>query len=130
MTTDVAPTTTGSVSAPVKASSVGVAVGVPAPVDPSPGVPPDVEASEPELPAAPSVGERSVGGAVVGVGVTASSVQPVLVIVLLIIVTAPVRARRRPSTVAVESSEIDSSAMIVPTKSEADPSVAELPTFQ
>ena len=45
-------------------------------------------------------------------------------------VTAPVRARSRPSTVAVEFAVIDASAMIVPAKVDPDPRVAELPTFQ
>ncbi len=52
------------------------------------------------------------------------------VIVSLIRVTAPLRARARPSTVTLSFIEMDVSARMSPTKPEEVPSVAELPTCQ
>ncbi|MEY2471431.1 MAG: hypothetical protein QOK28_760 [Actinomycetota bacterium] len=45
-------------------------------------------------------------------------------------VTAPLRASRRPRTVALVLAVIDSDARTLPTMVEPTPSVAELPTFQ
>ncbi len=53
-----------------------------------------------------------------------------LVMVLSFRVTAPLRAKTRPSTVAPLSRVADVKAMIVPTKVVVVPSVAELPTCQ
>ena len=67
----------------------------------------------------------------VGVGVESmSAVQTDRVIVFVSIVTAPFRARTRPSTVAPVVREILVSAMIVPRNVELVPRVAELPTCQ
>ena len=51
-------------------------------------------------------------------------------IVSLINVTLPLRASARPCTVTPLFIEIDVRAMMVPAKTEAVPSVAELPTCQ
>ena len=50
--------------------------------------------------------------------------------VLESMVTAPVRAKARPSSVAPVSIVTDAAAMIVPLKTELIPIVAELPTCQ
>jgi hypothetical protein len=56
--------------------------------------------------------------------------QPGMVKVLLSRLTWPLRASARPATTVFVVTEIDVRAMIVPTKSEFVPSVAELPTCQ
>jgi len=52
------------------------------------------------------------------------------VTVFACIVTPPFRARTRPSTVAFVLSVTEERATIVPLKTELEPTVAELPTFQ
>src|SRR5688572_10454617 len=92
----------------------GVRVAVPAPtgvVDPGPRAPGVVPPPVPPVP-------------VVGVPVPAAAHARV-VMTLLSIVTAPLRARVRPSTAAPVVSVIDVRARIVPLNVELVPSVAE-----
>ena len=71
-------------------------------------------------------------GVGVGVGVdTVAALQAVgAVIILLINVTAPFRARARPAMFAPLSREMLVRAMIVPTKVVVEPITAELPICQ
>src|ERR1700730_16298789 len=104
--------------------------GMPPPGTPPPGTPPP---GAPE-PAAPPPGPGEAGdvtsGAdgVVVAGVLRSHVG--VVNVSFISVTAPLRARARPCTVTELFTVIDVKARMLPAKSEPEPSVAELPTFQ
>ncbi len=66
----------------------------------------------------------------VGVAVAGGVAHVGRVILLLSKVTAPVRAKTRPSTVAPVCTVMLASAMTVPTKSVVVPMVAELPTCQ
>lgn len=135
--TDTVPMTGRRQSEPVKARvrvilGVSDPVGVPPvpePPEPEPPVPPVPSVPEPPVPSVPvppvPTGAAVVVGVVVAgtavvvvVGLPAIVAQPVLVIVLLMRVTASVLASSRPSTTAVEPSEIDSCAMTVPTKFE------------
>ena len=76
----------------------------------------------PVRPAAPVPGPRRRSGA--------RPAHCALVIVLLSSVTAPLRARSRPSTVAPVVTVIDVSAKMLPLNVVVVPSVAELPTCQ
>ena len=67
---------------------------------------------------------------VTGTVVVVTVAHPWLVIVLLSRVTAPFRARRRPSTIAPVVAVMEVNARMVPTNDEWVPSVAELPTCQ
>jgi hypothetical protein len=67
-------------------------------------------------------------GDVTGLVGDVEQVDPVMT--LLSRVTAPLRARRRPSTVVPVWAVMDVSAMVVPTKVVFVPNVAELPTCQ
>ena len=67
---------------------------------------------------------------VVAVRTGGAAAQSDFSIVLSSSVTAPLRARSRPSTEAPEFSPIDVRARIVPLKIVVVPSVAELPTCQ
>lgn len=71
---------------------------------------------------------ESVAAGVVGVATTTA--QVVLVTVLVSRVTAPLRARTRPFTVAPVVRVIEVRAKIFPLKAEPVPRVAELPTCQ
>jgi hypothetical protein len=75
------------------------------------------------------VGTVVVGGVVVVV-TTAAAAHVGTVMVLSLSVTAPVWARRRPSTLAPVFSVTDVSARMVPTNDVVVPRVAELPTCQ
>jgi hypothetical protein len=68
--------------------------------------------------------------AAVVVVVVPDTAQVGTLIVFVSMVTAPPRAKARPSTFAPVSSVIDVVAMIVPTKLDVVPNVAELPTCQ
>ena len=71
-----------------------------------------------------------VGVAVVAVGVAVAAEHGERVMVLESIVTAALRARTRPSTVAPVVRVMEVSAMIVPVNVELVPRVALLPTCQ
>jgi hypothetical protein len=72
----------------------------------------------------------SVGISTVAVGVAVAADQPWLEIELPIRVTAPLRARSLPTTLAPSLRVMLSSARIFPANAVPDPRVAELPTCQ
>ena len=88
--------------------------------------------AEPCQPVKCGVPETELAGGPVGtvVGVVTEVAQVGLVKVSSINVTAPLRARARPWTVTLLFTLIEVRPRMFPTKTEPEPSVAELPTCQ